>query len=296
MSPWTAASAISGAILPVVIGQYKEYYLGQFFNLYLDAEAPLHVLEVGSRDLSGSRWARSLASPRWSWSGVDIVAGQGVDVLLEDPYILPFTDGKFDVVLSCDSFEHMDLFWLMFLEMCRVARSWIYLHVPSQGIHHAYPTDSWRFLSDSPASLASWARYRGLNVAVAFSAVMNTSHSGWWKEDPWQRLVSVFSREPVTKRLPRIQAAFAVNYVREYALLCWGRSTPSSVVHSCCTKGRQTGCFRKGWTHRLCCTPGAGARLRGCIAREWVVDEASGKPAWQAACIPELLHQSVPIS
>jgi len=75
--------------------------------------------------------------------GVDVMAGRNVDVQLSDPYRLPFEDESVVVVMSSSSFEHSEMFWLLFLEVLRVLRpqGLFYLNVPSNGHFHRWPVD-----------------------------------------------------------------------------------------------------------------------------------------------------------
>ena len=52
--------------------------------------------------------------------GVDICKGENVDIVLEDPYKLPFENESVDAVISISTFEHTQFFWLSYLEILRV--------------------------------------------------------------------------------------------------------------------------------------------------------------------------------
>ena len=47
---------------------------------------PLIIVEVGSQN-SGGSYREIFASEQWTYIGVDVVAGDNVDVVLEDPYM-----------------------------------------------------------------------------------------------------------------------------------------------------------------------------------------------------------------
>ena len=55
--------------------------------------------------------------------GVDICKGENVDIVLEDPYKLPFENESIDAVISISTFEHTQFFWLSYLEILRVLRN-----------------------------------------------------------------------------------------------------------------------------------------------------------------------------
>lgn len=137
-----------------------------FFARYLPKSGQVRVLDVGGLDVNGS--LRPAARPEWSYTAVDMVAGNGVDIVLEDPYKLPFDDGTFDAVVSTSCFEHDALFWLSFLEMLRVTRpgGYLYVNAPSNGLVHRYPIDAYRFYPDAGISWVEWANRNGVAVTL----------------------------------------------------------------------------------------------------------------------------------
>ncbi len=147
-----------------------------FFEAYgpsFASPGKLTVVDIGSLDVNGS--LRTVTPPTCRYVGVDFSAGNGVDVVLSDPYSLPFEDDSIDVVLSSSCFEHSELFWLVFLEILRILtpRGLFYLNAPSNGDFHRYPVDCWRFYPDSGNALVAWARRNGMHPALLESF---TSH------------------------------------------------------------------------------------------------------------------------
>ena len=59
----------------------------------------LSVVDIGSYDVNGS-YRPLFAQPGWRYTGVDLEAGPGVDVVLSSPYRLPFATGSVDLVVS----------------------------------------------------------------------------------------------------------------------------------------------------------------------------------------------------
>ena len=157
-----------------------------FFDVYGSSFASGRVLDIGAQDVNGS--LREVCPPQFSYVGVDFVAGKGVDVVLDDPYRLPFEDGSVDVVVSSSCFEHSELFWVLFLEIVRVLRApgLFYLNAPSNGEIHRYPLDCWRFYPDSGKALVTWARRSGYDLALAESYVCKQIG------DVWNDFVAVF--------------------------------------------------------------------------------------------------------
>ena len=163
----------------------------EFFDCYAESVAFEHprVIEIGSQDVNGS--LRSLFPARFEYIGVDFAEGRGVDLILDDPYRLPFESESADIVLSSSCFEHSEMFWLLFLEVLRVLKptGLCYLNVPSNGDFHRWPVDCWRFYPDSARALISWARRNGIN-ALLLESYTSTQIDGQWND-----FVAVFLKD-----------------------------------------------------------------------------------------------------
>lgn len=140
-----------------------------FFDTYAEAfysRDKIRVIEIGSQDVNGS--LRSVCPKQFEYIGVDFCKAKGVDIVLEDPYSLPFENNQADIILSSSCFEHSEMFWLVYLEVMRCLRpdGLFYLNVPSSGNFHRFPVDCWRFYPDSGLALVNWARRSGINAAL----------------------------------------------------------------------------------------------------------------------------------
>ena len=160
-----------------------------FFEAYFDSfsdSGKVKIIEIGSQDVNGS--LREIAPKNCEYIGVDFVEGKGVDIVLSDPYSLPFESDSADIVLSSSCFEHSEMFWLVFLEILRVLKSkgLFYLNVPSNGSFHRYPVDCWRFYPDSGQALVSWAKRNAIN------ATLLESYVSFQKGDIWNDFVAIF--------------------------------------------------------------------------------------------------------
>ncbi len=163
-----------------------------FFDTYAAsflAKGQARVIEIGAQDVNGS--LREVAPPSFEYVGVDFVNGKGVDVVLDDPYSLPFEDCSIDIVLSSSCFEHSEMFWIVFLEILRVLKpnGLFYLNAPSNGNFHRHPVDCWRFFPDSGRALVTWAKRNSINVALLESFVRNQ------RDAVWNDLVAVFLKD-----------------------------------------------------------------------------------------------------
>jgi SAM-dependent methyltransferase len=107
------------------------------------------VLEVGSRDVTGS--FRKLIE-RWhprSYVGVDIEKGQGVDVICAaEKLVQKFGQDKFDIVVSTEMIEHVLDWRAVISNVKQVTRPGgiILVTTRSRGFpYHGYPNDFWRY-------------------------------------------------------------------------------------------------------------------------------------------------------
>jgi len=149
----------------------------------------IRLLEIGSYDANGS--LRSIAPSSFEYIGVDFCEGPGVDIVLNDPYVLPFESESVDIVVSTSCFEHSEMFWILFLEIMRVLKpsGLFYLQVPSNGTFHQYPVDCWRFYPDSGKALSAWGKRNSYKCALI------ESYTSLQDFDIWNDYVAVFIKD-----------------------------------------------------------------------------------------------------
>jgi len=157
---------------------YERYICGNYFQ----TNESLVVLDIGGANVNGS-YADIFSPAKFDYIAADIAPAEGVDLVLEDPYSLPFEDESLDIIISGQAFEHVEFFWQLFEQMARVVKpdGWILLIAPSAGPIHRYPVDCYRFYPDAYRALA---KYAGLNLVRVF-------HDD---RGPWRDLVGVFSK------------------------------------------------------------------------------------------------------
>lgn len=173
------------------------FYGKLFFDKYCRSSAkdPLSVIEIGSQNVNGA--LRDISPAGINYIGLDFVAGKGVDIVIDDPYRLPFEDDSVDRVVSSSCFEHSEFFWLVFLEAMRILKpdGVFYLNAPSNGFFHRWPIDCWRFYPDSGYALVNWARRNGYSPALLESFVGKRSAGRVADGGMWNDFVAVFLKD-----------------------------------------------------------------------------------------------------
>lgn len=163
-----------------------------FFQRYLQyvkSDSTLKVVDIGGQNVNGS--LREVCPVGVEFVSVDFAQGNGVDLILNDPYKLPFADSSIDAVVSSSCFEHSEMFWLLFIEVIRILKpnGLFYLNAPSNGSFHRYPVDCWRFFPDSGNALITWAQRNGYNSLLLESFI---SHQ---QTNVWNDFVAVFLKD-----------------------------------------------------------------------------------------------------
>lgn len=161
----------------------------RFFDTYVASLEQATVIDIGAQNVNGS--LKDVCPTDALYLGVDFVAGKGVDVILDDPYKMPFDDESADVVVSSSCFEHSEMFWVLYLEILRILKphGLFYLNAPSNGSFHRYPVDCYRFYPDSGNALAKWGRLNSFSVVVL---EQYTSHQ---LLEHWNDYVCIFLKD-----------------------------------------------------------------------------------------------------
>ena len=141
-----------------------------FRQRYLEPrrQDPLVILDLGSQDFNGS-YRPLFDHPPWRYIGVDMTAGKNVDLVLREPYRWrEIKTGSADVIVSGQTFEHTEFFWVTMREIARTLQpgGLCCLIAPSSGDEHRYPVDCWRVYPDG---LRAVARYAGLETIEAWT-------------------------------------------------------------------------------------------------------------------------------
>ena len=155
-------------------------HMTDLVSRYLAPESALSVVDIGSYDVNGS-YRTLFGNPLWSYVGVDLESGPGVDMVLSSPYTLPLASASVDLVISGQAFEHVENFWMSWLEMLRVLKpgGMIFLIAPSRGPEHRYPQDCWRFYPDGYRALARYAGCELIEVTTDWEPHPDPGSSAW---------------------------------------------------------------------------------------------------------------------
>ncbi len=168
-----------------------------FFETYLGDGGTPRILEVGSADVNGG--LRGLAPAGADYVGVDFAVAPGVDVILDDPMVLPFADASFDVCVTSSCFEHAPFFWQTAVEIARVLKpgGLFYINAPADGPYHAHPHDCWRFFPDAGIAIRDWSRHAGQELVLLESFVA-------FPGSVWTDFVAVFARAGAPAPIARL--------------------------------------------------------------------------------------------
>lgn len=140
-----------------------------FVKKYVRGDS-LSVLDVGSRMVNSRRlgnFRNVFAFNNHKYTGLDIIAGENVDIVISDNKF-PFKDGEIDVVVSGSAFEHVEFPWELIKEISRVLKTkgLVCIIAPHSGGIHRMPFDTFRYFPDGMTALAKWASLTILKTAI----------------------------------------------------------------------------------------------------------------------------------
>ena len=160
------------------------------------------VLEVGSRIVSGSmRGYMESLNPK-EYVGIDIVPGEGVDLLVNIHDIADhFGEEKFDIIIASDTLEHIDDLESASFNMHSVLNigGWLVISVPTMDTpYHGFPFDFWRYTTDDLAHVFNY-----MKVIAAYdtegACIILEKKSDPFKYDPTYPIHSILRGKPITK-------------------------------------------------------------------------------------------------
>jgi SAM-dependent methyltransferase len=134
-----------------------------------DPNNPLTVLDVGSQCVPGQSDTYKIYFDKapFKYTGVDMVEGYNVDIVLKHAYQWEEIPDNFcDVLVSGQTFEHIEFPWFTISEMARVLKpnGLLCVIAPSMSPLHRYPVNCQNYFADGMIALS---RYAGLHVLHA---------------------------------------------------------------------------------------------------------------------------------
>lgn len=186
-------------------------HMTRLVKAYLAQVKELEIVDVGSQDVNGT-YRPIFEQPGWRYRGVDMAPGPNVDIVMSDPYRLPLASRSIDLVVSGQAFEHIEYFWITFLEMVRVLKPGgrIFLLAPSRGHEHRYPVDCWRFYPDGYRALAQFGKINLVEVSTDWQPDAAADSAEWGDT------VGVFEK-PATGWLVTLGGEVVVRCLRMWA-------------------------------------------------------------------------------
>jgi len=168
------------------------------------------ILDVGSYDVNGTM---KPIFEKGQYIGLDMEDGPNVDIVGVS-HDIPFEKDEFDIVISSSCFEHDDMFWISFQEMCRVLKpgGYMYIQAPSNGPYHGWPGDNWRFYIDSWKALEKWGKKLGYDVDLIEHYIDEASPN--YRDDGsrmWNNSVGIYRKKPVEIKKVGLISSFCNN-------------------------------------------------------------------------------------
>ncbi len=144
----------------------------------------LRILDIGSQNIYGS-YRDIFARGSWQYVGVDVCAGENVDLVLADPYNwTEVASSSTDVIVSGQAFEHIEYFWITMTEIARVLKpgGLCCLIAPSAGKEHRYPVDCWRFYADGFRAMAKYVGFEVKEATTQWESQGYSDDSDLWAD------------------------------------------------------------------------------------------------------------------
>lgn len=180
--------------------------LSQFYARLGAMRAP-RVLEAGVRkwdaDSAGGHRARLMeANPQAQYVGLDLLPGDGVDVVADLHEVASHFDaGHFDAIFLPWIMEHVRRPWIVAAELAVITRpgGLLYVGTHQSFPYHPYPADYWRFSREALAEVfAEDVGWRVVESAYAFPCkvvpLCNRSHAWNFEGEAWEVVDALVER------------------------------------------------------------------------------------------------------
>jgi SAM-dependent methyltransferase len=173
---------------------HKSSYLNmrKFVTKYMDEykDMKIKILDIGAQDVSasseyGGTYKPLFQNKNWEYYGSDVVQGKNVDIVLSGVYNWDnLKSNTFDVVISGQTFEHIEYVWVTILEIARIMKEGgiCCIIAPSSGPEHPHPFDCWRFYPDGFKTLSKFAGLKLIEVYTQWDQVTYPDSDPKWRD------------------------------------------------------------------------------------------------------------------
>lgn len=165
-----------------------------FFDTYIPTKGDFHLVEFGFLEKNGS--LKGFASKNVHYIQIDFNSSKGSENNAIDPYALPIESGSIDAVVCTSSLEHVEMFWLVFLEGLRILKpnGLFYLNCPTNNYSYKAPVNCWLFNKDSTNALINWGKKNGYQPAL-LETYLGKNDSNDLSMGRWNDFVAVFIKD-----------------------------------------------------------------------------------------------------
>ena len=162
--------------------------MGDKLRQYLEPRfgEPLFVADLGSQCIAGQPLSyRNLVPGTWKYAGIDLAAGDNVDVVMPTEFHIPFNTSSVDVLISGQCLEHCRNPFRLVAEATRVLKplGLIFLAAPAVWPEHKAPIDCFRFYPDGMRAVMEQSGLEVLEVFVGGSTYVGgenpTAYDCW---------------------------------------------------------------------------------------------------------------------
>lgn len=139
----------------------------RFVKNHLAKQSPGSILDAGGRNVREGGTFRDTVPKSWNYTAVDLVAGDRVDIVVQEPYFwreVPIAE--YDVVVSTNTLEHIPKPWLFAVECVRHLKpgGLLFIVAPNTWRFHENPVDCWRVWPDGMRGLFDYAGLKTLEA------------------------------------------------------------------------------------------------------------------------------------
>jgi hypothetical protein len=143
------------------------------------------VLEIGTRRVisTSPTFHKEWVPHSAEYIGTDFATGLDVDVVADVcDRSSAFGEQRFDAIVSCSTFEHIQYPWVATVEICRTLKVGVLLFIVTHQTFpfHAHQRDYWRFTKEGLQTLfGAQAGFECIESGHEFRAPILSNQPGW---------------------------------------------------------------------------------------------------------------------